>query len=88
VGPALVLTSPVTASRTRSGDPLTDVVDLIERNHRELEEQLATLAATLEVAEPRQLCTALDGHVGAEERALGRAFASAKHERRPNRTEA
>jgi len=28
------LTSAVTASRTRSGDPLTDVVDLIEPDER------------------------------------------------------
>jgi hypothetical protein len=44
-----------------------DVVELIERDHRELEEQLAKLAATLDVAVVAQLGTDVERHLRAEE---------------------
>jgi len=49
---------------------MTDVVHLIERDHRDLEEQLATLAAILDGAVARQLCSDLDCHLGAEAQGL------------------
>jgi hypothetical protein len=49
---------------------MSDVVDLIERDHRDLEEQLAKLAATLDVAVARQLGADLDRHLGAEAQVL------------------
>lgn len=55
---------------------MTDVVDLIERDHRHLEEQLAKLAATHDVAVARQLCSDLDRHLGAEEQVLYPVVAS------------
>jgi hypothetical protein len=55
---------------------MTDVVDLIERDHRDLEEQLAKLTATHDVAVARRLCSDLDGHLGAEEQVLYPVVAS------------
>jgi hemerythrin-like domain-containing protein len=49
---------------------MNDVVDIVERGHRDLEEQLAKLAATLDVAVARQLCSDLDRHLDAEEHVL------------------
>ena len=49
---------------------MNDVVKVVERDHRDIEEQLAKLAATLDVAVARQLCTDLDRHLGAAERVL------------------
>jgi hypothetical protein len=49
---------------------MDDVVDLVERDHRDLEEQLAKLAATLDVTIARQLCSDLDRHLAAEQQVL------------------
>jgi len=59
---------------------MTDVVDLVERDHRDLEEQLAKLAATLDVAVAIQLCADLDRHLGAAAQVLAPIVA----ERLPN----
>jgi hypothetical protein len=63
--------------RTGSADPMNDVVDLIERDHRDLEEQLAKLAATLDVAVARRLHTNLQRHLDAEAAVIHPVIAAA-----------
>jgi hypothetical protein len=55
---------------------MTDVIELIERDHRDLEDQLAKLAATHDVAVARRLCSDLDEHLSAEEKVLDPVVAS------------
>ena len=46
---------------------MTDVVDLIERDHRDVEDLFSKFAATHELAVARQLCDELERHMRAEE---------------------
>jgi hypothetical protein len=55
---------------------MSDLVALVERDHRDLEEQLAKLAATLDVAVARQLRVDLDRHLDAEASVVYRVVAA------------
>jgi hemerythrin-like domain-containing protein len=47
-----------------------DVVTLIERDHREVEELFAKFASTGDISVAREICDALDRHATGEERAV------------------
>jgi hypothetical protein len=55
---------------------MSDLVALVERDHRDLEEQLATLAATLDAAVARRLSADLDRHLDAEASVVYRVVAA------------
>jgi hemerythrin superfamily protein len=53
---------------------MTDVVELIKRDHREVEDVFAKFASTHDASVAEQICEELDRHATAEERAVYPAF--------------